>query len=250
MRVKNKFGMWLGGLGLSAALMLPCAAAQRNRDQAPKEQHRPPERQQRNDRPTYHPQTAPRRNESRAPEYRGGRNDSRPSNDNRRSTTDTRPGGNQSRQPNYDRPNYDRSTQNRPPATQYRAPDQNPQERLRNMTPQERQRIAQTEDRYRRLPQNQQQQLRDRARVWEQMTPEQRTHIRNDILPKWQQMTPQRQKAIQNRLGVLQNMPESARNRHLNDPNFTRGMSEEDKEMLRDLSHQHVGAPEPPPSEQ
>src|SRR2546430_2754086 len=41
--------------------------------------------------------------------------------------------------------------------------------------------------------------------------------------------------------------PESARNQHLNDPNFTRGMSEEDKSMLRDLSHLHVGgAPEPP----
>jgi hypothetical protein len=40
---------------------------------------------------------------------------------------------------------------------------------------------------------------------------------------------------------VLQNMPEAARNRHLNDPNFTRGMSQEDKQLLRDLSHQHVG---------
>src|SRR5256885_1237609 len=43
------------------------------------------------------------------------------------------------------------------------------------------------------------------------------------------------------------NLPESARNQHLNDPNFTRGMSDEDKSMLRDLSHLHVGgAPEPP----
>jgi hypothetical protein len=42
-------------------------------------------------------------------------------------------------------------------------------------------------------------------------------------------------------------MPESARNQHLADPNFTRGMSEEDKSMLRELSHLHVGgAPEPP----
>ena len=33
----------------------------------------------------------------------------------------------------------------------------------------------------------------------------------------------------------------------LNDPNFTRGMSEEDKGTLHDLSHLHVGgAPEPP----
>src|SRR6266566_3565144 len=42
----------------------------------------------------------------------------------------------------------------------------------------------------------------------------------------------------------LQNMPESARNQHLSDANFTRGMSEEDKALLRDLSHMHVGAPD------
>jgi len=46
---------------------------------------------------------------------------------------------------------------------------------------------------------------------------------------------------------VLKNMPEYARNQHLHDPNFTRGMSEEDRDTLRDLSHLHVGgAPEPP----
>src|SRR6266481_1956893 len=67
------------------------------------------------------------------------------------------------------------------------------------------------------------------------------------VLPKWQQLPPDRKRAIQQRLGVLKNMPESARNQHLNDPNFTRGMSEEDKATLRDLSHLHVGgAPEPP----
>ena len=59
-------------------------------------------------------------------------------------------------------------------------------------------------------------------------------------------MSPQRQKAIRQRLGVLQNMPESARNQHLSDPNFTRGMSEEDKAMLHDLAHMHMGAPDPP----
>jgi len=66
------------------------------------------------------------------------------------------------------------------------------------------------------------------------------------LAPKWKELPANRQRAIQQRLGVLQNMPESARNQHLNDPNFTRGMSEEDKAMLRDLSHLHVGAPDPP----
>jgi hypothetical protein len=79
------------------------------------------------------------------------------------------------------------------------------------------------------------------------MTPQQRDHIRNEVLPTWRNLPPQRQRAIEQRLGVLQNMPESARNQHLADPNFTRGMSDEDRATLRDLSHLHVGgAPDAP----
>ena len=125
-------------------------------------------------------------------------------------------------------------------------PPPNVQERLRNTSPQERQRLAQNEQRLRSLSPAQQQELRDRARVWQQMTPGQRDHIRNDVLPKWKQLPSERQRAIQQRLGVLKNMPESARNRHLNDPMFTRRMNDEDRQMLRDLSHEHVGAPEQP----
>jgi predicted Fe-S protein YdhL (DUF1289 family) len=87
----------------------------------------------------------------------------------------------------------------------------------------------------------QQQVLRDRAQVWNRMTPEQRDHVRNDVLPQWRQMPPDRKQAIRSRLRVLQNMPESARNQRLSDPNFTRGMSDEDRSTLRDLSHLHVG---------
>src|SRR6266566_967885 len=78
---------------------------------------------------------------------------------------------------------------------------------------------------------------------------EKQKHIRNDVLPKWQQLPPDRKRAIQQRLGVLKNMPESARNQHLSDPNFTRGMTDEDKSMLRDLSHLHVGGTPEPPNE-
>jgi hypothetical protein len=55
-----------------------------------------------------------------------------------------------------------------------------------------------------------------------------------------------RRQVIKQKLSVLQNMPESARNQRLNDPNFTRGMSDDEKSMLQDLSHTHVGAPDPP----
>lgn len=79
------------------------------------------------------------------------------------------------------------------------------------------------------------------------MTQQQRDHIKYEVLPTWRNLPPQRKKAIEQRLGVLQNMPEFARNQHLNDPNFTRGMSAEDRATLRDLSHLHVGgAPDPP----
>lgn len=128
-------------------------------------------------------------------------------------------------------------------------PPPNVQERWRNMSPQDRQRLLQNEDRLRRLPPAQQQVLRDRAQVWNRMTPEQREHVRTDVLPRWRQMPPERKQAIRQRLRVLQNMPESARNQRLNDPNFTRGMSEEDRSTLRDLSHLHVGGALESPNE-
>jgi hypothetical protein len=206
MKLGFQLGAWFCGLGLSAALLVPYANAQGNPSN-----DRPPARQQ-----------AP-------PQQRREANRPLPRND--------RPQG--SYHPQGPRP-YDNRRDTRP-----QAPPPNVQERLRNMSPQDRQRLAQNEQRLRSLSPAQQQELRDRARVWQKMTPEQREHIRNDVLPKWKQLPAQRQRAIQQRLGVLQNMPESARNRHLNDPNFTRGMNEEDKQLLRDLSHQHVGgAPE------
>ena len=58
-----------------------------------------------------------------------------------------------------------------------------------------------------------------------------------------------RKQAIRQRLRVLQNMPEYVRNQRLNYPNFTRGMSEEDRSTLRDLSHLHVGGAMEPPNE-
>ncbi len=201
MKPGRQFGGWLCGLGLCAALALPCAARQHPAKDRP------------------HPAPVPKA------ERENRRND---------------------RPPNAGRAgNVQRFNENRGRAAA--APPPNMQERWRNMTPLEKQKILRNEERLRHLPPAQQQQLRERAQVWQKMTPEQRDHIRNDVLPRWKQMPPDRRQAIQQRLRVLQNMPESARNQRLNDPNFTRGMSEEDKSTLHDLSHLHVGgAPDPP----
>jgi hypothetical protein len=211
MSTVRKFGEWrcrlslVGTLALTAMLMLPLmapvVAAQRRVPVAKANPPGMPRQNTRND---------------RAPNAGGNGSPNAP-------------------RPTAPRPNVE-TNPNRPPTS---AP--NTQDRWRNMSPSDRQRVLQNEDRLRRMSPAQQQVLRDRAQVWNRMTPQQRDHVKNDVLPQWRQMPPDRKQAIRSRLRVLQNMPESARNQRLNDPNFTRGMSDEDRSTLRDLSHLHVG---------
>ena len=122
---------------------------------------------------------------------------------------------------------------------------------FQNLAPEQQNRIRNQFSQWDRMTPRQQADLREKENTWRNLTPEQRDHIKNDVLPQWRQMPWQRQQVIQQKLGVLQNMPESARNQRLADPNFTRGMSDSDKSMLHDLSHLHVGgAPDPPGNEQ
>lgn len=218
MKRRIQFGEWLLAATSIALLALPCAAQKR-------ETNRPPQ-QQRQQQPKA--QNQERRQQQ---ENRKGQNN-RPNNN---------------RPPNNASPN--REPQNRQPESMgmiggNRPPNATSSQprRLQDLSPKEKQNY----EKFNRLSPQRQQEIRDNARAWGKLTPEQQSHIKNDVFPKWQQMSPQRQKAIRQRLGVLQNMPESARNQHLNDPNFTRGMSDEDKAMLHDLSHMHVGAPDPP----
>ena len=207
MKTKLQFGIWLLTLGVGASIAFPAEA--QNRPPKPQQERRQEQRQE--------------RRQERQPERRNDRNQGNP---------------NTNRLPERAR---NQQNTNRPPANAA------PQRNLNNLSPQERQRTLDNYRNYQRLPQGQRLQMQEAARNWGRMTQEQKNHVKNDVMPKWQQLPPQRQRAIQQRLGVLKNMPESARNQHLNDPNFTRGMSEEDKSMLRDLSHLHVGgAPEPP----
>src|SRR5256886_7143596 len=131
---------------------------------------------------------------------------------------------------------------NRPPSA-YTPP---PQKKFNQLSPQEQRKVVENYNKQRNLSPPDRQEIKKREEIFGRLTPEQKDHVRNDLAPKWKELPPNRQRAIQQRLGVLQNMPESARNQHLNDPNFTQGMGEEDKAMLRDLSHLHVGAPDPP----
>jgi hypothetical protein len=136
---------------------------------------------------------------------------------------------------------------------------------MRNLTPSQRERVLQNSQAFQNLSPDKQIRIRQQFNQWDRMTPqqradqkvkednwrrlspEQRDYIRNNIAPRWRQMPWDRQQAMKQKLSILQNMPESARNQRLNDPNFTRGMSDEERSVLHDLAHMHVGgAPEAP----
>jgi hypothetical protein len=120
---------------------------------------------------------------------------------------------------------------------------------FQNLSPDKQTKIRQQFNQWDRMSPTQQNELRQREDTWRQLTPAQRDHIKNDVLPKMRQMPWDRQQMIKQKLGVLQNMPESARNQRLADPNFTRGMSDDEKSTLQDLSHMHVGSAPDPPTE-
>ncbi len=216
-------------MGLGAVLAAPSMAQHgRVAHWAPR-QHTPPPKSQ--NRPPQHQQP---KNAAKPPQNGGHPNGGA-----------GHPQGNGANQPNsVPRPSPNpNNNPNRPPSS-YVPP---PQKKFSDLPPQDRQRILENNNKYRNLPPAQRQELKERAERWNSLSPQQQSHIRNDVLPKWKQMPVERRQAIRQRLRVLQNMPESARNQRLNDPEFTRGMSDEDKATLRDLSHLHVGgAPDPP----
>lgn len=120
-------------------------------------------------------------------------------------------------------------------------------QRFLSLPPEQQAQIRQRLEAWNHLTPDQQQALRDRQRVWEQMTPEQQRNVRQSLLPRWQQMPPARRQAILQRLHSLRNMTETDRQAKLNDPAFTEGLNPEDREMLGQLAHLHVGmAPDPP----
>src|SRR5580692_2478028 len=120
-------------------------------------------------------------------------------------------------------------------------------ERFNSLPPQQQAQIRQRLEAWNRLTPDQQQALRDRQRIWEQMTPDQRTYVQQSLFPRWKQLPGPRRQAILQRLHSLRSMSEADRQAKLNDPAFTGGLSSEDREMLGQLAHLHVGiAPDTP----
>jgi len=242
MKLRCQFVRWILAMGLFGVVSLP-GMAQKNRPPAPPKQERQHAQQKQN-------QSSPKSNPNRPP---------------------AEPRAEQARP---DRPSgageggAHAANHNLTPRQQLGVGAPGPWvQRMRQLTPAQREAFFRSSPAFRNLPSEKQDKLREqfnrwdgmtpqqktdqitRENNWKSLTPEQQTHIKNDVLPAWRQMSPDRRQAIQHRLEILQNMPESARNQRLNDPKFTAGMSEEDKAMLHDLSHMHIGGAPDPPSE-
>lgn len=222
MRLRLRFGCALVALGLAVRTAVPLAAQNHAGDKPSQEQRQAPRQE-------------PRQAQQRGRKPQGGRLNTDRSRNNispNRSTEMKSPNGG-NRPPTVDNP----------PARPKRFQDT---KRFQDLTTEEKRRVLLNQDKFNHLSPQKQQEMREAARNWAKLTTAQQNHIKNDLLPVWKQLSAVRRNAIRNRLGVLQNMPEWARNQHLNDPDFTRGMSEEDKALLRDLGHMHVGAPDRP----
>jgi hypothetical protein len=145
---------------------------------------------------------------------------------------------------------------NLPPKAIERLQDMTPQrqeqffrnnQRFQSLPPERQAQIRQRLEAWNRLTPEQQQSLRERQDIWEQMTPEQQRNVRQSLLPRWQQMPPARRQGLLQRLHSLRNLSEAERQAKLNDPAFVEGLNPEDREMLGQLAHLHVGmAPDPP----
>ena len=120
-------------------------------------------------------------------------------------------------------------------------------QRFLSLPPEQQAQIRQRLEAWNRLTPEQRQELRERQRIWEMLTPAQQRYVRQVLLPRWQQLAGERRQAILQRLHTLRTLTEPDRQAKLNDPAFVEGLNPEDREMLGQLAHLHVGmAPDPP----
>jgi|SRR5277367_899541 len=248
MRTQLQFVRWTLGLALCGVVSLPCVAQKNHPAPPPPRQNHSQYRQQ----PPPKPQNQPKANPNRPPSNEA-RNAVQPpptahQNPGTEQGTNNVPGRNltprQQLGVGAPRP-WLQKMRELPPAQRERFFQNSPA--FQRMPPEQQNKIRQQFNRWDRMTPQQKADQHDKETVWQSLSPEQKNHIKNDVLPTWRQMPQDRRQAIQQRLSVLKNMPEFARNQRLNDPKFTEGMSEEDKGTLKDLSHMHIGgAPDPP----
>ena len=126
-------------------------------------------------------------------------------------------------------------------------------ERLKNMTPEQRERVLRNNRRFQQLSPRQQQVLRQRLRQLQELTPEQRELIEqrfqifSNLTPRqqekarqiyerrWRRLPPERRRALIEEFRHLREMPPAEREQHLSSDELQSHFSADERDLLRQL---------------
>jgi hypothetical protein len=132
---------------------------------------------------------------------------------------------------------------------------------MRDMSPEERERFMQNNEKFTNLPPQRQAQIRQNLQKWdalppeqkerikateaalERATPEQREHFQNELVPQLQAMVPERRQRVLGHWRRLQGMTSAEQEAAMRDPRFWGNLSPDEQSVVRDLNS--IGIPPP-----
>jgi Protein of unknown function (DUF3106) len=114
---------------------------------------------------------------------------------------------------------------------------------FQNLSPERKQQVINNLQKWDAMPPEQQTRIRATERMLEQATPEQREHFQNDIVPKLEQMQPQRRQRVIGHWRRLQLMSPEEQQAALHNPAFWGNLSPDEQSIVRDLNS--MGNPPP-----
>lgn len=136
--------------------------------------------------------------------------------------------------------------------------------RLRDLPPEEQERILANDERFQRLPRRRQEQIRKNLRRWNALSPEQKQRLRERqeifeslspqqrkearaIFQQWRELSPGPRQELMQAFRRLRDLPPNERQRYLSGPEMEKQFSPEERGILGGLSKLLPASPGGPP---
>ena len=131
--------------------------------------------------------------------------------------------------------------------------------RLRDLPPEQQERVLRNDERFQRLPPERQQMIRERLRQWSALSPEERQRIRERqeifmnlspeqrrearaLFPRWQQLEPERRQEVMRAFRQMRDLPPKERPQFLSRPDVQKRFHPEERRLLEGLGRLLPGA--------
>jgi Protein of unknown function (DUF3106) len=141
-------------------------------------------------------------------------------------------------------------------------------QRLRDLSPDEQERVLANDQRFRNLPPARQARIRENLKRWNALSPEAKQRIRErqrafarlstgqreqarELSQKWRELPPLRRRLLRREFRRLRDLPPEKREAFLASPEIEKQLSSEDRDLLRGLAkllpegHEPESSPEP-----